>query len=82
MTISAVHASDLPGKPIVVTHHEAPFSQTLELSGESGDLLDARVTVRDVAVASQDAGGAGAIAGAVRHIGGGSAFGASLCVGG
>ena len=28
------------------------------------------------------AGGAGAIAGAVRHIGGGSDFGASLCVGG
>ncbi len=56
VTISAVHASDLPGKPLVVTHHEAPFSQTLELSGESGDLLDARVTVRDVAVASQDAG--------------------------
>ena len=27
------------------------------------------------------AGGAGAIAGAVRHVGGGSAFGASLCVG-
>ena len=59
VTISAVHASDLPGKPIVVTHHEAPFSQTLELSGESGDLLDARVTVRDVAVASQDAGDGG-----------------------
>lgn len=56
VSISAVHASDLPGKPLVVTHHEAPFSQTLELSGESGDLLDARVTVRDVAVASQDAG--------------------------
>ena len=59
VTISAVHASDLPGKPLVVTHHEAPFSQTLELSGESGDLLDARVTVRDVAVASQDAGDGG-----------------------
>ena len=54
-----MHASDLPGKPLVVTHHEAPFSQTLELSGESGDLLDARVTVRDVAVASQDAGDGG-----------------------
>lgn len=59
VTISAVHASDLPGKPLVVTHHEALFSQTLELSGESGDLLDARVTVRDVAVASQDAGDGG-----------------------
>lgn len=42
VTILAVHASDLPGKLLVVTHHEAPFSQTLELSGESGDLLDAR----------------------------------------
>jgi len=59
VTVNAVHASDLPGKPLVVTHHEAPFSQTLELSGENGDLLDARVTVRDVAVASQDAGDGG-----------------------
>lgn len=56
VALEAVHASDLSGKPLVVTHHQLPFQQTVELSGESGELLDGRVTVRDVAVASQDAG--------------------------
>lgn len=56
VTLDAVHASDLPGKPLVVTHHQVPFHQTVDVSGENGELLDGRVTVRDVAVASQDAG--------------------------
>lgn len=56
VTIEAVHASDLPGKPIVVTRHTAPVSQSVELSGEGGDLLDGRMVIKDVAVASQDMG--------------------------
>lgn len=56
VTIDAVHASDLPGKPLVVTHHSVPVSQSVEITGESSDLLDGRIVVKDVAVASQDMG--------------------------
>lgn len=51
-----MHASTLPGKPVVVTRHSLPIEQSVEIAGETGDLLDARVTVKDVAAASQDAG--------------------------
>lgn len=57
--LEAVHASALPGKPLVVTRHSIPFSQSVEISGEDGDLLEGRVTVKDVAVASQEEGSGG-----------------------
>lgn len=53
--LEAVHASDVPGKPIVVTRHSVPFQQGVETTGEAGELLDGRVCVKDVAVASQPA---------------------------
>lgn len=56
VTIEAIHASDMPGKPLVMTRHTVPVSQSVELSGESGELLDGRIVVKDVAVASQDIG--------------------------
>ncbi len=56
VTIEAIHASNLPGKPLVTTRHTVPVSQSVEISGEDGDLLDGRIVVKDVAVASQDMG--------------------------
>lgn len=56
VTIEAVHASDMPGKPLVVTRHTVPVSQSVEVTGETGEMLDGRITVKDVAVASQDMG--------------------------
>ena len=56
VTIEAIHASELPGKPLVMTHHAVPVSQSVEISGEGGEMLDGRITVKDVAVASQDMG--------------------------
>lgn len=56
VTLEAIHASDMPGKPLVVTRHSVPVSQSVEISGEGGDLLDGRIVVKDVAVASQDMG--------------------------
>ncbi len=56
VTLEAIHASALPGKPLVTTRHTIPVSQSVEISGEGGDLLDGRVVVKDVAVASQDMG--------------------------
>lgn len=56
VTIEAVHASSLPGKPLVTTRHTLPVSQSVEMRGEDGERLDGRITVKDVAVASQDAG--------------------------
>ncbi|MDD6052148.1 MAG: DUF3794 domain-containing protein [Clostridiales bacterium] len=56
ITLTALHASDLPGKPLVMTRHTVPVSQSVELGGEGGELLDGRMVVKDVAVASQDMG--------------------------
>lgn len=56
VTIEAVHASDMPGKPLVLTRHTVPVSQSVEIAGELGDMLDGRITVKDIAVASQDMG--------------------------
>ena len=56
VTIEAVHASAIPGKPLVTTRHTVPVSQSVELHGESGEKLDGRIVVKDVAVASQDMG--------------------------
>lgn len=54
--LEAVHASDMPGKPVVITRHEIPFEQAVELNGEEGELLQGHAVIRDVAVASQEAG--------------------------
>lgn len=56
VTIEAIHASSMPGKPLVMTRHTVPVSQSVEISGEQGEMLDGRITVKDVAVASQDMG--------------------------
>lgn len=56
VTIEAIHASDMPGKPLVMTRHTVPVSQSVEISGEGSEMLDGRITVKDVAVASQDMG--------------------------
>lgn len=52
--LEVYHASELPGKPLVVTRHTIPFDQAVELTGEDGEILSGRATVRDVAVASQE----------------------------
>lgn len=52
--LEAVHASDMPGRPVVVTRHSIPFNHSVEIAGEDGELLEGRVTVKDVAVASQE----------------------------
>lgn len=54
VNLEVVHASGLPGKPVVVTRHTMPFDYAVELTGEDGEQLEGRVTVRDVAVVSQD----------------------------
>ncbi len=56
VVIEAMHASGVPGKPLVVTRHTLPVSQSVEIQGETGDWLDGRMVVKDVAVASQDMG--------------------------
>lgn len=56
VTIEAVHASAVPGKPLVITRHTVPVSQSVEISGTAGELMDGRIVVKDVAVASQDIG--------------------------
>ena len=48
------HLSSLPSRPLVITRHTIPFEETLPLTGSEGDLLTADVTVKDVAVLSQD----------------------------
>lgn len=54
--LEAVHASDLPGKPVVITRHSIPFDHVVELNNQDGDSLQGVAQVKDVAVASQDAG--------------------------
>ena len=56
VTIEAVHTSGVPGKPLVITRHTVPVSQSVEITGEAGEMLDGRIIVKDVAVASQDIG--------------------------
>lgn len=52
--LEAVHASSLPERPVVVTRHSIPFTESVEITGEDGEQLKGRVTVKDVAVASQE----------------------------
>lgn len=54
--LEAVHASALPGRPLVVTRHSIPFAQSVVISGEDGEKLSGVAVIRDVAVASQDDG--------------------------
>lgn len=56
VTIEATHASAMPGKPLVVTRHTVPVSQSVEINGDAGEMLCGRIIVKDVAVASQDMG--------------------------
>ncbi len=59
--LEVYHASNLPSRPMVLTRHTLPFEQAVDLGGQRGDLLSGRVTVKDVAVLSQDGGDAGRI---------------------
>lgn len=54
--LEVCHTSAMPGKPVVITRHTLPFEQGVDLAGEDGDDLQGCVWVKDVAVASQDAG--------------------------
>lgn len=54
VNLEAVHASALPGQPLVTTRHEMPFRQVFDLLGENGDALSGDVTVKDVAVMSAE----------------------------
>ena len=51
--LEAVHAAAREDQPLLVTRHSFPFQQTVELSGEDGQLLQGRAAVKDVAVVSQ-----------------------------
>lgn len=53
IALEAVHTSELPGKPLVVTRHSIPYEQTVDMTGEGADQPAARVTVKDTAAASQ-----------------------------
>ncbi|MGN0778573.1 MAG: SPOCS domain-containing protein [Aristaeellaceae bacterium] len=54
VNLEVVHASAMPGKPIVITRHTLSFDDAVALTGEDGEELSGRVTVRDVAVVSQE----------------------------
>lgn len=54
--LEVYHASGLADTPLVITRHVIPFAEGVDLTGEEGNRLMATATVRDVAVASQDAG--------------------------
>lgn len=54
--LEAAHASDAPGRPVVVTRHSIPFARSVSISGSEGEQLDGIAAVRDVAVASQAEG--------------------------
>lgn len=54
--LDVCHASGIAGRPLVQTRHTVPFSHTVDLTGDAGDMLHGHVTVQDVAVASQESG--------------------------
>lgn len=51
--LEAVHASAREEQPLLITRHNFPFQQTVELSGEDGEILEGVAKVKDVAVVSQ-----------------------------
>ena len=56
VNLTVAHASSQPGRPLVITRHTIPVGESVEMSGNGGDLLRGRIRVKDVAVASQDMG--------------------------
>lgn len=56
MNLDVYHASALPDKPLVVTRHTIPFEQSVEIGSTEGEEFQPRVTLKDVAVSSIDAG--------------------------
>lgn len=52
--LEAVHACDLPGRPVVITRHTLPFDHVVELSSAEGETMQGTAVVKDVAVASQE----------------------------
>ncbi|MDR0896490.1 MAG: DUF3794 domain-containing protein [Oscillospiraceae bacterium] len=56
VTLEVFHAGADPELPLVVTQHLFPFEQSVELTGEAGDDLTARVQVQDVVASSVDSG--------------------------
>ena len=52
--LEAVHACDLPGRPVVITRHTLPFDHVVELSSAEGETMQGAAVVKDVAVASQE----------------------------
>jgi len=55
MGMDVYHTSQ-SDKPLVVTRHSVPFEQSLELGANEGDDVQAKVSLKDIAVSSVDAG--------------------------
>ncbi len=56
VVLEVFHAGSDPDAPLVVTQHMFPFEQAVDLHGESGDDLHAKVQVQDVVASSVDTG--------------------------
>ncbi len=52
--LEVVHRSAMPSRPLVTTRHTLPFEESIPLAGEPCDALACDVSVRDVAVLSQE----------------------------
>ncbi len=57
IALEALHLSDIPGKPVVTSRHVIPVTESVAVSGDAGETLHGRITVKDVAVASQQTDG-------------------------
>ncbi|MDR1569458.1 MAG: DUF3794 domain-containing protein [Oscillospiraceae bacterium] len=56
LSIDAFHTSQLADKPLVVTRHVIPFELSLEIGASEDEDIQVRVTLKDIAVSSVDAG--------------------------
>lgn len=56
VALEVFHAGLGPETPLIVTQHLFPFEQAVDLHGEPGDDLTARVQVQDVVASSVDTG--------------------------
>ena len=56
VTLEVYHAGLDPDTPLVVTQHLFPFEQAVDLQGNVGDDIHARVQVQDVVASSVDTG--------------------------
>jgi len=54
--LEVYHASGMPLRPLAVTRHETAFEHAVELEGTQTQTLAGEVTVKDVAVLSQESG--------------------------